>query len=538
MKNFITFTSQVVPLPIKDVDTDMIIPAQRLTRIEKTGYGQFLFEHLRAMDANFPLHQVRYQGAQILLSESNFGCGSSREHAVWAIQQAGFKTVIAMSFSDIFFNNAAKNGLLLIALPEAVVRQWLQQERIDLTVDLAQQIVTSDAGETHHFDYDPFIKQCLLEGLDDLDYLLAAVKGANLMQKNIAILAGDGIGPEVMMQAQRVLNAIAEKCHHQFIYHEALIGGAAFDAYGTHFPDETLKICQRADAILFGSVGGPVSKQHLNKWRDCETNSLLSLRKIFQFSTNIRPAHVYPVLQVICPLKKSIIANGIDVIIFRELLGDLYFGRHVTKTVGGVRQAEDQALYNEKQIGAILHPAFKAAQQRKGILHSIDKANVLDTSKLWRVVANEVAADYPDVKLQHMLVDNCAMQLIINPGQFDVIVTSNMFGDILSDAAAVLPGSLGLMPSVSLNAEGFGLFEPSGGSAPDIIGQDKANPIAQILSAALLLRYSFGLTEEATAIKIAVEQALAQGARTQDIANKSDVAIGTVAMTDKILSFI
>ena len=355
------------------------------------------------------------------------------------------------------------------------------------------------------------------------------------MKKTIAMLAGDGIGPEVMTQAQRVLDAIAQKFGHYFTYLPALIGGAAFDAYGTHFPDETLAVCRQADAILFGSVGGPINEQHLPKWRGCEAKSLLSLRKAFQFNTNIRPAKVYPALQAICPLKDRIIANGIDVVIFRELLGDLYFGKHETTTVNGLRQAQDQALYDEQQIRAILYPAFKVAQQRKGKLHSVDKANVLDTSKLWRAVANEVAAEYPEVELEHMLVDNCAMQLITNPSQFDVIVTSNMFGDILSDAAAVLPGSLGLMPSASLNDQGFGMFEPSGGSAPDIAGQDKANPIAQILSAAMMLRYSFGLEQEATAIEQAVETALAQGARTQDIAGVKDDVLGTTLMTDRLI---
>ena len=294
-------------------------------------------------------------------------------------------------------------------------------------------------------------------------------------------------------------------------------------------------MCRQANAILFGSVGGPINEQHLPKWRGCEAKSLLSLRKAFQFNTNIRPAKVYPALQDICPLKDRIIANGIDVVIFRELLGDLYFGKHETTTVNGLRQAQDQALYDEQQIRAILYPAFKVAQQRKGKLHSVDKANVLDTSKLWRAVANEVAAEYPEVELEHMLVDNCAMQLITNPSQFDVIVTSNMFGDILSDAAAVLPGSLGLMPSASLNDQGFGMFEPSGGSAPDIAGQDKANPIAQILSAAMMLRYSFGLEQEATAIEQAVETALAQGARTQDIAGVKDDVLGTTLMTDRLI---
>eukprot|EP00747_Dinoflagellata_sp_TGD_P071368 gnl/TRDRNA2_/TRDRNA2_157001_c0_seq2.p1 gnl/TRDRNA2_/TRDRNA2_157001_c0~~gnl/TRDRNA2_/TRDRNA2_157001_c0_seq2.p1 ORF type:complete len:507 (-),score=66.85 gnl/TRDRNA2_/TRDRNA2_157001_c0_seq2:408-1928(-) len=355
------------------------------------------------------------------------------------------------------------------------------------------------------------------------------------VKKTISVLAGDGIGPEVMAEALRVLDVVSEKFGHQFTYKEALIGGAAYDKFESHFPDETMKTCKESDAILFGSVGGPVADLNLPKWKGCEAKSLLSLRKTFQFSTNIRPAKVYPALQSICPLKDRIIANGIDIVIFRELLGDLYFGKHETKTLNGMRQAEDQALYDEKQIRTIMHAAFKAAQQRKRKLHSVDKANVLDTSKLWRTVADEVAKEYPDVELIHLLVDNCAMQLIVNPGQFDVIVTSNMFGDILSDAAAVLPGSLGLMPSASLNDEGFGMYEPSGGSAPRLTGQNKANPIAQILSAAMMLRYSFALDKEAAAIEMAIQQALDSGARTKDIAGKGDKILSTSEMTDSIL---
>eukprot|EP00747_Dinoflagellata_sp_TGD_P071367 gnl/TRDRNA2_/TRDRNA2_157001_c0_seq1.p1 gnl/TRDRNA2_/TRDRNA2_157001_c0~~gnl/TRDRNA2_/TRDRNA2_157001_c0_seq1.p1 ORF type:complete len:510 (-),score=88.49 gnl/TRDRNA2_/TRDRNA2_157001_c0_seq1:408-1937(-) len=363
----------------------------------------------------------------------------------------------------------------------------------------------------------------------------ASAEQSSPVQKKISVLAGDGIGPEVMEQALRVLDMVAEKFGHQFTYTKALIGGAAYDKYESHFPDETMKTCQESDAILFGSVGGPVDELLLPKWKGCEANSLLSLRKTFKFSTNIRPAKVYKGLQDICPLKDRIIADGIDVVIFRELLGDLYFGKHETTTVDGVRKAEDQATYDEQQIRIIMHAAFKAAQQRKRKLHSVDKANVLDTSKLWRTVADEVAKEYPDVELIHLLVDNCAMQLIVNPGQFDVIVTSNMFGDILSDAAAVLPGSLGLMPSASLNDEGFGMYEPSGGSAPRLTGQNKANPIAQILSAAMMLRYSFALDKEAAAIEMAIQQALDSGARTKDIAGKGDKILSTSEMTDSIL---
>ncbi len=358
------------------------------------------------------------------------------------------------------------------------------------------------------------------------------------MKKHIAILAGDGIGPEVMAQAQRVLNQIALKFNHDFIYHEALIGGAAYDQFGEHFPDTTHHIAERADAILFGSVGGPVAEQNLPKWNGCEAKSLLALRQAFQFNINIRPAILYPSLTSICPLKPEIIGDGINIVVFRELLGDLYFGSHLQTILNGRRHAEDQALYNEDQIASIAHAAFKSAKTRRKKVTSVDKANVLATSKLWRTVVTEVSKEYPEVALEHMLVDNCAMQLILRPTQFDVILSTNMFGDILSDAAAVLPGSLGLMPSASLNSKGFGMFEPSGGSAQDIAGKNIANPIAQILSAAMMLRHAFSMEIESKAIETAVEEALKEGARTRDIASDAKIALSTSALTDVILHYL
>lgn len=355
--------------------------------------------------------------------------------------------------------------------------------------------------------------------------------------KKIAVLAGDGIGQEVVPQAIRVLLAIAKQFNHQFSLLEGWIGGAAFDRFGSHFPEETQLLCQQADAILFGSVGGPLQQAHLPKWQNCEKNSILALRKTLHLNANLRPARVFPELREICPLKDSLIDGGIDILIIRELIGDIYFGEHKQFTENSLRYASDVALYNEQQIADVTHRSFQLAQKRRQKVTSVDKANVLDTSKLWRSVVTEIAVDYPDVTCEHMLVDNCAMQLIINPAQFDVILTANLFGDILSDAAAALPGSLGLTPSASLSDQGtVGLYEPSGGSAPDIAGKNIANPIAQILSVAMMLRYSFNLYAEAEAIDNAVQKTLAAGFRTQDIHTPNKKRVSTNELTDIILA--
>lgn len=362
------------------------------------------------------------------------------------------------------------------------------------------------------------------------------------MEKHIAVLPGDGIGEEVMEQALRVLNLIAEQYGHRFSTTKALVGGAAYDKFETHFPDETNAICRSADAILFGSVGGPVSEMNLPKWKNCEANSILSLRKTFEFHANYRPVRVIPELQHLCPLKKEVIERGVDILFIRELLGDCYFGEHKTfNSPAGVRTATDLIVYDEQQIAAVAEVAFKAAQKRRGKVTSVDKANVLDSSKLWRAVVKEVALGYPDVVLEDMLVDNCAMQIVRDPSQFDVVLTTNMFGDILSDAAAVLPGSLGLLASASINKDGFGLYEPPGGSAQDIAGTGNANPIAQILTVALMLRFSFGLETEAVAIEQAVETTLKEGYRTRDIARAGEAdqkIVDCKGMSEKILDHL
>lgn len=358
------------------------------------------------------------------------------------------------------------------------------------------------------------------------------------MNKTIAVLPGDGIGPEVMAQALRVLEHIERKFSHKFEIKLGLVGGAAYEEHGEHFPEVTKNLCAKSDAILFGSVGGPISQMNLPKWKNCEARSIIAIRKTFSFNANFRPVKVFPELLDICPLKREVIERGVDMLFIRELNGDIYFGEHKTCIKDGKRFAMDVAEYTEDQIASVARVAFEAARKRRNKVTSVDKANVLDVSKLWREVVHEVQKDYSDVQLEDMLVDNCAMQIIRDPSQFDVILTGNMFGDILSDAGAVLPGSLGLLASASLNAEGFGLYEPPGGSAPDIAGKGIANPIAQILSVAMMLRFAFNLSQEANLIERAVEKAIGSGIRTVDIVSKLDTPVSTEGMTDAILKFM
>lgn len=358
------------------------------------------------------------------------------------------------------------------------------------------------------------------------------------MEKRIAVLSGDGIGPEVMTQAVEVLRVVGEKFGHTLTFADALIGGAAYDVYRDHCPGETLEICRSADAILFGSVGGPVNQAHVDKWNRCEANSILTLRKAFRFNANFRPVKIFPELLDASPLKKEVVEKGVDFIIVRELLGDLYFGEKKRFERMGRRIATDLCEYSEDQIASIARIAFQAAGKRRKKVTSVDKANVLETSKLWRAVVHEVAQEYPDVSMEDMLVDNCAMQIVSKPYAFDVIVTSNMFGDILSDEGAVVAGSLGVLSSASMNNEGFGLYEPPGGSAPDLAGKGIANPIGQILSAAMMLRFSFSLAEEADAIESAVSQTLRSGIKTPDIAIPGEIPVTTQRIGEEIRSRI
>lgn len=357
------------------------------------------------------------------------------------------------------------------------------------------------------------------------------------MNKNIAVIKGDGIGPEIVNEAIKVLNKIAEKKSHTFNYTEVLMGGCAYDATGVPLPQETIDTCLASDSVLLGAVGGP-------KWDNVEPklrpeSGLLGIRAAMQLFANIRPAKLFPPLADACPLKNEIIKDGLDLVIVRELIGGAYFGKRTTKVDDhGVKTATDRMTYSDYEVERITKVAFEMAKKRRGKVHSIDKANVLDSSRLWREVAHKVKEEYKDVEYYDMLVDNCAMQLVRNPSQFDVIVTENLFGDILSDEASMITGSLGMIPSASLGSTTVGLYEPIHGSAPDIAGTDKANPIATILSVAMMLRYSFDMLEEADIIENAVNSVLEQGFRTADIMSDGMKLVSCSEMGNLIANLI
>ena len=354
---------------------------------------------------------------------------------------------------------------------------------------------------------------------------------------HIAVLPGDGIGPEVMAQASKVLAAIRERFNMRITTSEYDVGGIAIDRHGEPLPQATIKGCEQADAILFGSVGGP-KWEHLPPAEQPERGALLPLRKHFQLFSNLRPASLYTGLEDFCPLRRDIADQGFDILVVRELTGGIYFGQPKGREGSGMHErAFDTEVYHRFEIERIARIAFESARKRRGKVTSIDKANVLQSSILWRQIVNEVAQDYPDVELSHMYIDNATMQLIKAPSQFDVMLCSNLFGDILSDECAMITGSMGMLPSASLNEKGFGLFEPAGGSAPDIAGKNIANPVAQILSLALLLRYSLNAANAADAIEHAINRALEEGYRTGDLAGNGK-AIGTDEMGNVIARFI
>ena len=360
------------------------------------------------------------------------------------------------------------------------------------------------------------------------------------MEYKIALIPGDGIGPEIVAEAKKVLDRVCEKYSHKFSYTEVLLGGASIDAHGVPLTEEAIAQAKASDAVLMGSIGGDAKT---SPWYKLEPSKrpeagLLAIRKALNLFANLRPAYLYNELRDACPLRDEIIGDGFDMIIVRELTGGLYFGARKTTEENGVRTAVDTLSYNENEIRRIAIKAFEIARKRRNKVTSVDKANVLDSSRLWRSVVEDVAKDYPDVTLEHMLVDNCAMQLVRDPKQFDVILTENMFGDILSDEASMVTGSIGMLASASLNETKFGLYEPSGGSAPDIAGKGIANPIATILSAAMMLRFSFDLDKEADAIEQAVSQVLKDGYRTIDIMSEGKKQIGTVEMGDLIAGYI
>jgi len=360
------------------------------------------------------------------------------------------------------------------------------------------------------------------------------------MEHKIALIRGDGIGPEIVTEAKKVLDKVCEKYSHSFTYSEVLLGGASIDVHGVPLTEEAIAQAKAADAVLMGSIGGDAKT---SPWYRLEPSKrpeagLLAIRKALNLFANLRPAYLYRELKAACPLKEEIIGDGFDMIIVRELTGGLYFGERKTVEENGVKKAIDTLAYNEEEIRRIAVKAFEIAEKRRKKVTSVDKANVLDSSRLWRSVVEEVAGDYPEVELEHMLVDNCAMQLVRDPKQFDVILTENMFGDILSDEASMVTGSIGMLSSASLNETKFGLYEPSHGSAPDIAGQNKANPIATILSAAMMLRFSLDMDREADAVEAAVQKVLTEGYRTGDIMSEGCTLVETKEMGDLIAAAI
>mgnify|MGYP005917454593 FL=1 len=354
------------------------------------------------------------------------------------------------------------------------------------------------------------------------------------MKKNITVIKGDGIGPEIVTQAMRVLDKIAEKHGHEFCYTEVLAGGCAIDAVGKPLPEESLQACLSADSVLLGAVGGP-------KWDAVDQSirpekALLGIRKAMGLYANMRPAKLFPQLSNASPLSDEVVARGIDMVVVRELIGGIYFGDKGVEEIDGEKSAYDVMRYSEHEIERIARTAFDTARKRNKKVTSIDKMNVLSSSRLWRDVVHRVAKEYPDVELVDMLVDNAAMQLVRDPSQFDVIVTENMFGDILSDEASMITGSIGMIPSSSLGETKNGMYEPIHGSAPDIAGKDLANPIGTILAAAMMLKYSFDMDKESEEIENAVASVLDAGYRTGDIMSPGKTQVGCQKMGDLIVA--
>ena len=361
------------------------------------------------------------------------------------------------------------------------------------------------------------------------------------MKFKVAVLSGDGIGPEVVEVALEVLRSVSEASEHELSFTKALVGGRAIDETGSALPEETLELCKKSHAIFFGSVGGP-KWENLPPEKQPERAALLPLRKHFQLFANLRPAVIYPELMGSSPLRDDIASRGVDILIMRELTGDVYFGQPKGRMgEGGQEKAFDTMVYHRYEIERIARLAFESARRRKKMVHSIDKANVLTSMVFWREIVGEVHKEYPDVELSHLYVDNASMQLISNPSQFDVLLCPNLFGDILSDEASQITGSIGMLASASLGLQdkqgmSFGLYEPAGGSAPDIAGKGVANPLAQILSGALMLRHSFGMNQEADQIETAIRKVIARGIRTKDLSySENDQVVDTQTMKKEIL---
>jgi 3-isopropylmalate dehydrogenase len=558
-----------VAVPRANIDTDVLIRIDRLIEHPADQLGQFVFESWRYLadgrpDPEFSLNLPRYNGAVVLVAGDNFGCGSSREHAVWALAGFGFRVIIAPSFGDIFRQNSFQNGLLTIALAgdevDRIVDELQCAEIPKIGVDLREQVITTPAGRRVGFAIDEERRQALLAGLDDVGVTLTYADQIGAFERRdpvlrpwnyrttneeatmrLLVLAGDGVGGEVMAEVRRILEWFTSQRDLDVDVHEEPFGMSAWRAHHTFMRDQTWAEIQRADAILFGAIGSPEYAQVPAEHR--RSDWLLEMRRSLDLYENLRPVRAVEALLGSSTLRAEVV-HGVDMVIVRELVGGIYFGepRGIETLADGSRRAFNTAVYTSSEVERIARSAFELARTREGRVCSVDKANVLEFGAFWRENVQALRdAEYPDVELSHMYVDNCAMQLVRDPRQFDVILTENLFGDILSDCAAMVTGSLGMLPSASrgpVRSDGrrAALYEPVHGSAPDIAGLGVANPLGAILSLAMCLRYTLGRANDATQLEQAVERALEAGARTRDITQPGEVSLSTSAMTDRVLA--
>jgi 3-isopropylmalate dehydrogenase len=567
MKPFTTVTATAAPLMRANIDTDQIIRIDRLVAFTRGELGPYCLEVMRLVpdgsaNPDFPPNQTRYQGAEILVAGENFACGSSREHAVWALVDWGIRAVIAPSFGDIFYANSFQNGLLPVRLPvaevDAIADELATCESPRINIDLQSCTVTTPAGRVVAFTIEPERREALLAGLDEIGVTLRDRliiedfrrrdeqsrpwiyrQTDKPVKKKLLILAGDGIGPEILAQTRRVVEWFAAHRDLPVDLHEELFGVAAWKAHGSLMREATWKKVTESDAILFGAIGSPDYDAIPPAER--KVDQLLRMRRELDLFINLRPVRTLKALEDASTLRPEVLA-GTDMVLVRELAGGVYFGtpRGIETLADGSRRVVNTMTYTEREITRIARAAFELARTRTGRLCSVDKANVLENGQLWRetVIALH-KAEFTDIELSHMHVDNCAMQLVRNPRQFDVLVTENLFGDILSDCAAMVAGSIGMMPSASLSAPAQSgrkaLYEPIHGSAPDIAGQGVANPLGSILSFAMCLTHTFGLPQEARFLEAAVERVVAAGIRTRDIAAAGGPSVSTAQMGDAVM---
>jgi 3-isopropylmalate dehydrogenase len=569
MTPFTSLTAVAVAVARANIDTDVLIPINRLIDNAPIALGPYLFEAWRYLpdgspDPAFPLNQPRYAGAEILVAGENFGCGSSREHAVWAAVAFGIRCVIAPSFGDIFRANCFQNGVLPLVLPEEQVERITAElsegaRSPTMEIDLVEQCVVTPAGRIVHFEFDSERRQALLEGLDDIGMTLKLAPTIRFFEvddaearpwnyrttkeisvQQLLILAGDGVGAEVVPQTLRIVNWFVSERGLPIDIHEEPFGMRSWEERGTLMSDQTWQRIMHADAILFGAIGAP---QYADLPADeRRVDWLLEIRRRLDLYQNLRPVRAYEALLESSTLRPEVV-RGVDMVIVRELCGGAYFGepRGITELEGGGKRAVNTIVYTTSEIERVARDAFTLARTRRGKVCSVDKANVMEFGALWREVVVRVhTEEFPDIELSHMYVDNCAMQLVRAPGQFDVLVTENLFGDIISDCAAMVSGSLGMLPSASigpLRSDGkrSALYEPIHGSAPDIAGQGIANPLGSILSFAMCLRHSLYRPQDATLLEQAVEAALTAGARTRDLARGADTGVNTAEMADLVL---